>query len=204
MLLRPMRKAIVILAALIIGCAAPSAHTTKSEYETPAADSSRDSTTARNLNLQALEKLSKGDDTAAEQLLKKSLTADVMFGPAHNNLGKLYFREGKLYPAAWEFQYAAKLMPNQPEPRNNLGLVCESAGKLDEAVDFYTQAIKDEPDNPEILGNLARSRIRRGEKSPEVRDLLNKLVERDTRPEWLVWEKDQLLRLSESAPSATP
>jgi Tfp pilus assembly protein PilF len=204
MLLRPMRKDIVILAALLIGCTAPSAHTTKPEYETPTADSFRDTTTARNLNLQALEKLSKGDDTAAEQLLKKSLTADVMFGPAHNNLGKLYFHQGKLYPAAWEFQYAAKLMPNQPEPRNNLGLVCESAGKLDEAVDFYTQAIKDEPDNPEILGNLARSRIRRGEKSPEVRDLLNKLVERDTRPEWLVWEKDQLLRLSESAPSATP
>jgi Tfp pilus assembly protein PilF len=194
-----MRRIFLLLcAALLAGCAAPSSRAPKAQYETPTADGSRNTATARQLNLQALEKLTKGDDAGAEKLLKQSLTADVMYGPAHNNLGKLYYHQGQLYPAAWEFQYAAKLMPNQPEPRNNLGLVCESAGKLDEAVDYYTQALKTEPDNPEILGNLARSRIRRGEKSQDVRDLLNKLVERDTRPDWLIWEKDQLIRLSAS------
>jgi Flp pilus assembly protein TadD len=190
--------ALFLFAATLAGCANPPSHAPKAQYESPATDGARDTATAQQLNIQALEKLAKGDDAGAEKLFRDSLTADVMFGPAHNNLGKLYYHQGKLYAAAWEFQYAAKLMPNQPEPRNNLGLVCESAGKLDEAVDYYIQALKDEPDNPEILGNLARSRIRRGEKSQDVRDLLNKLVERDTRPDWLIWEKDQLIRLDAS------
>jgi hypothetical protein len=31
-------------------------------------------------------------------------------GPAHNNLGIVYYRRKKYYLAAWEFQYAARLM----------------------------------------------------------------------------------------------
>jgi hypothetical protein len=35
-------------------------------------------------------------------------------GPAHNNLGIVYYRQKKYYLAAWEFQYAAKLMAYSP------------------------------------------------------------------------------------------
>ena len=56
--------------------------------------------------------MEKSDYDAAEAALKAALTADVMFGPAHNNLGKVYFHKGELYLAAREFDYAMKLMPN--------------------------------------------------------------------------------------------
>ena len=71
----------------------------------------------------------------AEKACKRALRADIMFGPAHNNLGLVYYHQGKLYAAAWEFQNAIKLMPYQPEPRNNLGLVFERAGKTSAAAE---------------------------------------------------------------------
>ncbi len=117
----------------------------------------RDSVLARSLTEQAMELIEQSKWPQAEALLQKAIEADVMFGQAHNNLGSVYVHENNLYQAAWEFQYAAKLMPYQPEPRSNLGLVMEEAGKLDEAVDSYDQAIKIDPDNPQFVGNAARA-----------------------------------------------
>ena len=94
-------------------------------------------------------------------------------------------------------------MPNQPEPPNNLGLVYEAAGKLDEVADAYGKAVL-EPDNVEALGNLVRAKVRRGDRDPSVRALLNKLVLRDTRPEWLAWEKRFLVRLESPGRRARP
>jgi Flp pilus assembly protein TadD len=128
-----------------------------------------------------------------------------MYGPAHNNLGKAYFHQDKLYLAAWEFQYAMKLMPNTPEPRNNLGLVFESAGKLDDAVASYDEAMRLEPDNVQFIGNLARARVRRGDRDDDLRELLDKLVMRETRPDWADWARGQLATMkAKPAPDAVP
>src|SRR5206468_4004250 len=112
--------------------------------------------------------LDNGDFQAAETELKAALSADITCRPAHNNLGKVYFHQNKLYLAAWEFQYAMKLMPNQPEPPDNLGLVFEIAGKLDDAADSYARAVALEPENVHALGNLARAHVRRGDHDAAV------------------------------------
>src|SRR5690349_19015420 len=90
---------------------------------------------ARVQNDAAYNLIRTGKYDAAEDILKNALAADVTYGPARNNLGLVYFHQHKLYPAAWEFENAIKLMPHQPEVRNNLGLVLEEAGKLREATD---------------------------------------------------------------------
>jgi len=129
--------------------------------------------------------MEEGDLDKAEQALKEALEADVMFGPAHNNLGKVYFTRKLFYKAAWEYQYAIKLMPHHPEPKYNLGLVYEAVGKIDEAVDLYSEARTLEPDNPILIGNVARARIKRGDKGQDMRELLTELLLKDTRPDWL-------------------
>jgi cytochrome c-type biogenesis protein CcmH/NrfG len=88
-----------------------------------------------------------------------------------------------------------KLMPNQPEPLNNLGLVFEATGKLDEATDSYAKAVTVEPDNVQAMGNLARAHVRRGDHDDSVRTLLQRLVLRETRPDWLAWERSTLSQL---------
>lgn len=172
-------------------------------YQTVAKEPHRDAEFARQENARAVALMDKSDDTAAETALKAALNADIMCGPAHNNLGKVYFRQGKLYLAAWEFQYAMKLMPNQSEPPNNLGLVFEAVGKLDDAADSYGKAVALAPENVQALGNLARAKVRRGDGDGDVRALLERLVLRDERADWLAWERKTLARL-EAARAETP
>ncbi len=162
------------------------------DYETVASEPNRDTERARRLNDEAYTLIQAGEYESAEPLLKRALRADVMYGPAHNNLGKLYYYEKKLYQAAWEFEYAAKLMPNATAPRNNLGLVFESVGKLDQAIDAYAMAMELEPANTLVVGNLARARIRRGDRDPDIKDLLRLIVMKDERPEWVAWAEKQL------------
>jgi Flp pilus assembly protein TadD len=127
-----------------------------------------------------------------------------MFGPPHNNLGLIYYHQDKLYPAAWEFHNAIKLMPYVPEPRNNLGLVFEKAGKLQSAADAYARAREMEPDNPQYLANLARAKVRHGDRDEDTRRLLEEVVMKDDRPEWRGWAKLNLYRMNRPADEAAP
>ena len=163
---------------------------------------------AQQENERAYELIQKGKYEEAQAALGRAIAADVMFGPARNNLGIVYYRQGKLYEAAHEFQYAIKLMPHHPDPRNNLGLVFEKAGdvveaRLSDAVEAYEQARRIEPDNPEYIGNLARSKIKRGDRDEETKKLLEELVFKDSRESWRDWAKMKLLwmRGRESDPS---
>lgn len=181
--------AFVLAWTMLSGCASPG-HT--DVYETVRAAPNRDTSKARMKNHHAVELILCHEYDEAENVLKEALAADVTFGAAHNNLGKIYYHQSKYYLAAWEFQYAIKLMPHHPEPRNNLGLVLEEVGRLDEAVVIYNEALNLQPDNPQIIGNLARTRIRRGDKNDGLRQLLSDLIMRDTRPEWVTWARDKL------------
>ncbi len=180
--------------AASFGCAAENKSNSSAtyNYKTMNPAPRRDSSVADAQNAKAVDFLEEGKLEEAEKLLKDCLTADVTFGPAHNNLGKVYFQQQKYYVAAWEFQNAIKLMPNQPEPKNNLGLVFEAVGKLDDAVKQYELAKGQEPDNPELTGNLARARVRRGDHDEQTRDLLTEITLKDTREEWVEWAKEQL------------
>jgi Tfp pilus assembly protein PilF len=184
----------VVIFIMVSGCASR-AKSDAGAYETIGKDPRRDADLARQENARAVVLLDAGEYEKAQAALKAALAADVMCGPAHNNLGKVYFRQRKLYLAAWEFQYAMKLMPNQAEPPNNLGLVFEAAGKLDDAAESYGKAVALEPENVAAMGNLARARVRRGDRDDSVRTLLQKLIGRDDRTDWLAWERETLARL---------
>jgi len=188
----------------LTGCASNKGHGDPAEYQTVGKDPRRDTDAAKADNLRAVQALAKNDYPHAETALKKALAEDIMFGPAHNNLGKVYFHQNKLYLAAWEFEYAAKLMPHVIEPKNNIGLVFEAAGKWDQAVQHYSDALTLEPENSELIANAARARLRRGDNNAEVRSLLSKLVMIDTRPEWVEWARRKLVLLPPINPATMP
>jgi Tfp pilus assembly protein PilF len=163
----------------------------------------QDTARARDQNNRAFELIKQGKYAPAEELLKKAVAADVMYGPARNNLGLVYYHTNRLYLAAWEFENAIRLMPHQPEPRNNLGLVLERAGQLAPAAESYAQARDIEPDNPEFLANLARAKVRHGDRDSETKKLLEDLVLKDPRPQWNDWARMNLLRIQSLPPTAT-
>ncbi|MFH5806526.1 hypothetical protein [Alienimonas sp. DA493] len=161
-------------------------------YETVRADPGADTAAAKAANEAALEKIACGDLEGAEKKLKAALAADVRYGPAHNNLGHLHYVAGRLYEAAWEFEYAARLMPGDPGPHNNLGLVMEAAGRLPEAIDAYSTASSMRPDVADFLANLARARDAAMEPNHETAAMLRELVLLDSRPQWRAWAGELL------------
>ena len=179
------------LAFLLAGCASNGNGPTVT-----ASPAGPDTALARQENDRAYALIQQRKYDDAERILRRAVDADVMFGPARNNLGLVYFHQGKLYPAAWEFQNAIRLMPYQPEVRNNLGMVFEHARKFDDAVEAYEKARKMEPDNPVYLGNLARAKIDRGDRDDETRKLLQEIVFKDPRPEWRDAAQLELVRFS--------
>jgi Tfp pilus assembly protein PilF len=187
-----MRDRIFLLLIILVavGCTADNAATPK--YETVMANPRRDPDAAAKQNQHGLEALAKGKLDKAEKHFKEALIKDVDFGPAHNNLGRLYFDQGKNYLAAWEFEYATKVMPQRGEPYNNLGMVMERVGKLEQAVDAYEMANILCPNHPEVVGNLARVHWSLDKSNRRTRDLLEQLVFIDTRPDWVSWAKEQI------------
>lgn len=177
---------------VLLWCGACAASKNAPVYTTIPANPTQDTDLARARYAEALQLLDKEAIVEAEGKLQEALAADLMFGPAHNALGKIYYQQKKLYLAAWEFEYAIKLMPHHAEPRNNLGLTLEAAGDFDQAVEKYATALQLAPENPQVIGNLARVHIRRGDRTDETRLLLDKLLLRDSRPEWAEWARETL------------
>ena len=75
------------------------------------------------------------------------------------------------------------------------GLVLRHVQCVDEAVGYYAEARRIGPDNPEIIGNLARCRLRNGQRDEPTRALLRELLLKDTRPKWVEWARMELMRM---------
>jgi tetratricopeptide (TPR) repeat protein len=191
------RTTILFTGILATGCA-PWSDSQSTNYVTVAPDTSYDTKKARQdytLGRKLLDKHLQGkecDFVKAENYLKSSLAADVRFGPAHHSLGVLYFWQAKLYLAAWEFEYAARLMPDRFEPLNNLGLIYESTGKYEQAKSFFLLAREKSPHQSEVIANLARASFRNGETVNQMRPVLEDVLASDPRPEWRHWASELL------------
>ena len=181
----------LLIPLVVCGCASDNTHK-GANYETIKANPKRDPDAAAKLNKHGVEALSKGKFEKAEKHFKEALIKDVDYGPAHNNLGRLYFDQGKNYLAAWEFEYATRVMPRRGEPYNNLGMVMERVDKMEQAIDAYEMANMLCPDHPEIIGNLARAWWSHDKTNLRTRGLLDQLVFVDCRPDWVAWAKEQI------------
>ncbi len=183
-------------ALLLPGCAAPR---TSSPYATQTPDD-RDPRRADELNGQAAQVIDR-DPAHAEALLRDALTADLYNGPAHNNLGTLYLKQGKLYEAASEFEWARKLLPGHPDPRMNLALTLETAGRTDEALATYETALEVYPQHLPSMQALARLRVRVGKMDDRTKDLLQQVAFRSDDEKWRDWARMQLAKHDAPSPS---
>lgn len=184
------RPLLWLLVTVCVGCAP--FHRWKSSPLEHVTVPHRDTETANRKHQRALHLIEKGHTLQAEQRLQEAILADDQFGPAYNNLGQIHYKRGRYYEAAWEFEAAANLMPNRPEPINNLGLVYEAARRFSDATQSYQMAHDLEPTNPVYLGNLIRSMLRDDESDQEALGyLLSELLLIETRPGWRLWALQQ-------------
>ncbi|WP_432799807.1 tetratricopeptide repeat protein [Poriferisphaera sp. WC338] len=166
-------------------------------YESPAEAQIKHTQRAANLNRLAVLQIENGDYEKAIATLKKSLGIDMDFAPAHNNLGLIYYEQEQFYTAAWEFEYAVKLMDNPAEPLNNLGMVYEAVGQYKKAHSYYEKAYEADPDQIQIVGNFARNQVRQGLRTPELKAMLDEIILKDSRADWIEWATEQRVLIGE-------
>lgn len=183
---------LLVLSNLLPAGCSRLAHNSKKSYSTVVADTQHDPELARAECERAAHLFEKGHLEKAEAALQDALIADVTYAPAHNNLGLIYFNQGKLYPAAWEFEYARRLLPDSADVANNLGMVYEAANQPERAIEYYSMALSIDQGNPEYTGNLARLLAREDRDPQQVAALLQDLLLNDSRPEWVAWANDQV------------
>lgn len=157
----------------------------------PLSESSRDTVRAQQLTQQAAELISK-DPVKAEKLLREALTADITYGPAHNDLGVIELNRGQWYEAASEFEWARKLMPGHPDPRMNLALVFERAGRVDEALATYKTALEVYPNHIPSVQALTRLQVRSDRRDEQTNGFLTEIALAGETPKWREWAQQQL------------
>lgn len=166
-----------------------------SNHDVIRVDSPNVMSSAPQLTRDGVRAVERGKLGVAETTFKRAIRADETYGPAHNNLGRVYFQRRDLQRAAKAFGWAIDFMPGRPEPMNNLAMVYEAAGKSEDAIELYQAAHEARPDEPEYLANLVRARILRGDQGEQVRSELQTLKFIENRPEWIAWV-DRTLALS--------
>jgi tetratricopeptide (TPR) repeat protein len=140
------------------------------------------------------------DLAGAERLLREALAADLFFGPAHNNLGVLFLKQGKRYEAANEFEWAKKLMPAHPDPRVNLAMTLEEAGRVDDAIASYTAALEVYPGYLPAVQGIARVSVRAGREDDRLRGWLDSIVLQSREDAWREWARREASELELSPP----
>ena len=176
----------LVLGVVLLACqAAPSG-----PYE-PASEERRNTVRAQELSREAADLIDENPERAAE-LLREALSADLFHGPAHNNLGVLYLKQGQLYEAASEFEWARKLMPGHPDPRLNLALTLEKAGQVDEAIRTYETALEVYPGHVPTLQALALLRTRHERDGEGLQEMLETIALDGETEAWRRWARGRL------------
>jgi tetratricopeptide (TPR) repeat protein len=181
-------RAWLLVLALVAGCRTAGS----GPYERPG-ESERNTFRAQELNAAAADRIASEPEEAA-RMLRESLTADIFFGPAHNNLGVVHLKAGRLYEAAEEFEWARKLMPGHPDPRMNLALTLEQAGKTDQAIQTYKTALEVWPGHIGTVQALARLEVTSGRRSPELIGWLDQIAFQGETATWRSWAQGEIAR----------
>lgn len=92
-----------------------------------------------------------GDDmanlTKQEQLYRRAVEECPSYAEAHNNLGDVYEKKGRLDEAIAEYKKAIELKPEAPYPYFGLGDIYYKAGRYEQAMEWYKKGLKYDPND---------------------------------------------------------
>ena len=82
---------------------------------------------------------------------------------AHNNLGNVYFRGGRMDEAIAHYQQALAIQPRYALALNNLGNAFLRTGRIEEAVEQYQKALALQPGDAGTHDNLGNALLKTGQ-----------------------------------------
>ena len=87
-------------------------------------------------------------------------------------------------------------MPTRYEPRFNLGSIFESVRHYPRAIEQYEIVLGLAPGQLEVMENLARCYLKANQRLERARELIERALRSEHRPEWIRWLNYQAIRLS--------
>ena len=90
---------------------------------------------------------------------------------AHDNLGNVHLREGRIDLAMAEYREALRLRPDYAEARCNIGMALELSGKPADALAEYRAALRLDPGLAEAHVNLGQLLLKGGQIDPAIAEL---------------------------------
>lgn len=107
----------------------------------------------------AAEQVDKGPEHFEDAIahLQTALRLYPASAPAHNTLGLVYQRMGRLDEALTEAREAVRLDPDLAEAHYNLALDHQLQGELDAAIESYNECLRLDPTNAKARFNLANA-----------------------------------------------
>ncbi|MDD2708833.1 MAG: tetratricopeptide repeat protein [Verrucomicrobiae bacterium] len=90
----------------------------------------------------------------SETLFKRVLTVSPDCCMAHDHLGGVYARQGRVDEAVLHLRQALALEPSAGEACNNLGIIMVGKGRREVALRYFFRASRLRPDKPKIFVNL--------------------------------------------------
>jgi tetratricopeptide (TPR) repeat protein len=87
---------------------------------------------------------------------------------AHNNLGSVWLKSGRVDDAIREYQAALKVTPESPLARNNLGSAFLKQGRVAEAIQEFRRVLSRDPQSITGRFNLAGALLRSGRATEAV------------------------------------
>ena len=127
----------------------------------------------------------------AQEYLAGSVAEDERNAHAWMALGVVEFERDRLFEAAHAFHRAARLAPDRYEPHFNLGMLMESVGRYAQAITAYEKALTLSVDQTEVMENLARCYLVTNQNSVKAKELVDRALLSERRPEWRAWLERQ-------------
>jgi protein O-mannosyl-transferase len=104
----------------------------------------------------------------SESLWLQTLAVTENNDLAHNNLGSVWLKSGRVDDAIHEYQAALKITPESPVARNNLGSAFLKQGKVAEAIQEFRRVLSRDPQSLKGHFNLAGALLRDGRTTEAV------------------------------------
>jgi Flp pilus assembly protein TadD len=95
-----------------------------------------------------------GDQRGAEARVRRALAIRPDYADAHNSLGVIYEKTGRLALAEQSYRQAVTLHRSNATARVNLGRLLEKNGQVEAAAGYYTEALRIDPNRPEVFDRL--------------------------------------------------
>lgn len=128
--------------------------------------------------------------------LTAAVQADQRNSQAWMMLGIVEFSRDHMFEAASAFHRVCLLEPMRYEPHFNIGIILETFGLYKRAAESYEAALKLAPNQLEVMENLARCYIRSNANLDQAKELVDRAMVSEHRPEWRLWLREQSRQLA--------